>query len=704
MAMFTACDKETKSPYEAPAVTVEVIATDVIFEPEGGEGTIDFNAAGSVTATSNKDWCSVSVSGYKATVTVGEWVNLEPRYAVVTLKSGAYSVDVTVQQKGFKSVAFPYNSLRIKKEGGSTSFPYEYDKTMSATSSEGWATVEVTESALTITATENATTSPRNASVDWNLGASLGTVDVWQYGQFAENTSWNASYDGEYNYSGTYYSIITIDGPGYYDFFVGNASALASADDVESNILEYIDENLAWAASNGYTPQDLYYDESDSWLYPSINTPGEYKIVLFEVNEDYVPTGKFQTFDAKVVAPPTYEDFLGKWTLESNDGSVETWEITADQTGSSYLISGINGVTVLYNVTLKVPATYSNGTMSVSARRGLGTYTNSSGYEVNFTLCGIYLNSAGTKYRVTPSATGTYALFTATLNEDKDKLTLTPAAYASSPTGAFTGMQYYGVYINDSGSTAAYYYNGNKNTPLPQVADKVGGTGGGGGTVDKYSKWLGSWTIDRQGTTDTWEISQKVKDQSYTITGIEGHGAGYFGSGNETEAVFDAETGNLQLFEQELPNVITNSAEEEVTVCLYARFVYSNGTTYYNGKGDKIFDAAMAEDGKSATLTPGGWTYQGTTYDFVDFLYYGMVEDKVKYWWCDGVTTLIPNTLTSGTASAPQASYGTGFTMTKNAAESATKAGSIRTLGPGNVSTDKNEVYKETTPRFAKVR
>mgnify|MGYP002622881386 FL=1 len=700
VAMFTACDRETDSPYKAVEANIEIVSTDVVFAPEGGQGSITFTSTGSVTATSDKDWCSVSASSGTVSVTVGSWVDLEPRYALVTLKNGNYSVNVTVQQNGFKSASFPYNSLRVKKEGGLTVFPYEYDHVITAASSESWVAAETSEDRLSLTVAENTTTSPRNASVDWALGASAGTIDVWQYGRFTEQSAWTASYDGEYNYSGTYYSIIAISGVEMYDFFVDEASALDTDDKIEDYILDYIDENLEWAANNGYSPEDLYYDGAARWLYPSINTPGEYKIVVFAVNENYVPTGEWQSFNVKIVDPPSYADFLGKWTLTSSTGDTETWEITEDTAGSSYLISGVNGAETLNNV--KVPATYNNGVMEISATRDLGSYTNSSGFVVNFAILGIYINGTS-KYRVTPNPGTTYSLATATLNEDKDKFTLTPAARSSSPTGAYMGMQWYGLYTKADGSAGAYYYNNSKYTPLPQEGVKVGdgGNGGGGEGDDKYSKWLGNWTIDRQGNTDTWEIMEKVKGESYTIAGIEGHGESYFGSGNLPVAKFDSTTGNLQLYEQELGSPVT-SGGETITVALYGRFVYSNGTTYYDGDGDKLFDAELSADGKSATLTPGGWTYGGTTYPFIDFLYYGFVDNTLKYWWCGGVTTLLPNKLAAATgSSAPKAEYS--FSMTKNVGDGAART-SAKRLPASLRNTEKEEAFGQASvPGFAKV-
>ena len=274
---------------------------------------------------------------------------------------------------------------------------------------------------------------------------------------------------------------------------------------------------------------------------------------------------------------------------------------------------------------------------------------------------------------------------------------MTPAARSSSPTGAFMGMQWYGLYVKADGSTGAYYYNSNKYTPLPQEATKVGGSGGGN-TDAQYNKWIGSWTVKRSDNTDTWVISEKVKGQSYTITGIEGHAAGYFGSGNEPEAKFDAATGNLELYEQQL-SPVTNSSNETVTVALYARFVYSNGTTYYNGEGDRIFKAELATDGKSATLTPGAFSYGGTDYPFVDFLYYGIVDNTVKYWWCNGVATTLPNTMTAAPASAPKATYG--FSMTKNA-ENSFSGVRANTMAK-EASKDIDEPAGEFIPHFAKV-
>lgn len=62
--------------------------------------------------------------------------------------------------------------------------------------------------------------------------------------------------------------------------------------------------------------------------------------------------------------------------------------------------------------------------------------------------------------------------------------------------------------------------------------------------VTPYEKWLGKWSATgSDGTVMNFEITKKVTDQTYNITG--------FGEDSPLEAGFDAETGDLQLLYQQ---------------------------------------------------------------------------------------------------------------------------------------------------------
>ena len=69
-------DKETSS--------LQIVSSNVTFESAGGTGTIKVNAISEITATSNKDWCTVSVNGDIINVSVIENNDMSGRTAAVT--------------------------------------------------------------------------------------------------------------------------------------------------------------------------------------------------------------------------------------------------------------------------------------------------------------------------------------------------------------------------------------------------------------------------------------------------------------------------------------------------------------------------------------------------------------------------------------------------------------------------------------------
>ena len=85
-------DKETSS--------LQIVSSNVTFESAGGTGTIKVNAISEITATSNKDWCTVSVNGDIINVSVIENNDMSGRTAAVTITDGEASTLVPVSQGG----------------------------------------------------------------------------------------------------------------------------------------------------------------------------------------------------------------------------------------------------------------------------------------------------------------------------------------------------------------------------------------------------------------------------------------------------------------------------------------------------------------------------------------------------------------------------------------------------------------------------
>ena len=101
LAMFvSACsDDGMDNPY-ATDESLTVVSNDVMIPSVGGSGNIVVEGNGTVTAESSLGWCTTAVSGNTVTVTATVNNSIESRNAIVTIKSGSKSTQVTVYQEG----------------------------------------------------------------------------------------------------------------------------------------------------------------------------------------------------------------------------------------------------------------------------------------------------------------------------------------------------------------------------------------------------------------------------------------------------------------------------------------------------------------------------------------------------------------------------------------------------------------------------
>ena len=207
--LIAACGKES-NPYQEPDKTIEVVATDVVFGPEGGNGEVEFTASGTVGVVSNRDWCTASVAGTKVNVTVTEWEGVETRYAILTLKCGAYSVDVTVQQNGTILGGLTGAEIVADSKGTTQVFEVKVSGSVTTSSAVDWASVSYVDGVVTVTVDANADPFTRFGEVTVAAGENSHSISIKQYPEFKTTASWTLSYDGRArSSSGTLYEVIS---------------------------------------------------------------------------------------------------------------------------------------------------------------------------------------------------------------------------------------------------------------------------------------------------------------------------------------------------------------------------------------------------------------------------------------------------------------------------------------------------------------
>ena len=154
-------------------------------------------------------------------------------------------------------------------------------------------------------------------------------------------------------------------------------------------------------------------------------------------------------------------------------------------------------------------------------------------------------------------------------------------------------------------------------------------------TSEAYSAWLGKWNCTRGEIQDSWIISIDVPEQSYIITGIEGHGSD---SDFAVKAVFDSATGNISISEQMCSSFLYGGVQTEIW--LYGLIVYQ-GTLYYWGEGTLIGTGII--NGREATITPAATGFGS----FTGMRFYGLQDGNVKYIYNNGQANVsLPLTLT----------------------------------------------------------
>lgn len=131
---FTGCSDDDENVVKQ----LKVVSSNVIFEYNGGTGTIEFSSQLPASVETTADWCKASLSNNTVTVTVDANNRAESRSAMVIIKSGDEVTEVPVYQDGEKlitsmkdtqlsdkgeEVTFEYESLLdVKVEGGDSSW------------------------------------------------------------------------------------------------------------------------------------------------------------------------------------------------------------------------------------------------------------------------------------------------------------------------------------------------------------------------------------------------------------------------------------------------------------------------------------------------------------------------------------------------------------------------------------------------------
>lgn len=114
---------------------ITVVSTSGIdFSAGGGEGTIVVSADGAVAASSDEDWCTVTVEGMTIHVTAAVSTEMSSRSALITISSETGSAEVPVVQSGVVTI-MNKNDLyhTINYAGGTINYSFKTNTSYSIT-------------------------------------------------------------------------------------------------------------------------------------------------------------------------------------------------------------------------------------------------------------------------------------------------------------------------------------------------------------------------------------------------------------------------------------------------------------------------------------------------------------------------------------------------------------------------------------------
>lgn len=183
MITFTACGDDNDWYRPSSERLLDVTSADVTFSPNAQAGEIVINSTEELSATSNAEWCTVSVDNNVVNVNV-TWNNdIEARNAMVTVTGGERSVQVPVHQNGLR-LQFEADKVYSfqAKDNAPVVLLNESNCNFDVTVSEDWIHVGSTENVFEITVDENSEANYRKGRIDFAAGSFVKTVYIGQLG------------------------------------------------------------------------------------------------------------------------------------------------------------------------------------------------------------------------------------------------------------------------------------------------------------------------------------------------------------------------------------------------------------------------------------------------------------------------------------------------------------------------------------------
>ena len=188
------CKKEYVNPYadaEKGASAIKIVKSQLEFTPEASTGIVEVDAEGTITATSDRDWCAVSVSGKQITLSLTANADKETRYALLTIAAGKYTTALSVFQYGEVLGGLgTLSDIASPVEGSTVEVPVKLNVSITLTTEQTWIHPEYAGDKIIVTVDPNDQPETRLGTVSYVAGSSKGSFDVTQYPEIKRPENW----------------------------------------------------------------------------------------------------------------------------------------------------------------------------------------------------------------------------------------------------------------------------------------------------------------------------------------------------------------------------------------------------------------------------------------------------------------------------------------------------------------------------------
>ena len=568
--------------------SLKVVSSDVIIGVEGGTGTIVVEADQAVTATADRPWCQVSVSGNAITVTVSE-PNLNPssRYSRLTIKAGTEETGVTVHQYGEIFDGMDLSDVDVPREGATFRYSYKANMTVQMNSDQPWIHFEQDEEEeeaglIRVVVDENTDFGTRFATVSFTAGTNTGSMKVTQAPKVGKITGWTvANPGGRFEFPDQIDEITVtpsadmMAATNLYAFKVVPKDdlqekgmenyAVSFAEEVRTDVLAKVKtgfyEKFADGVLSGFTTRNYYNLAATVWGI----------VVCFDV--DGYPTGQYYYQEVSIPDRGPVKQLVDGWDIAHTD------------------------------------ATYVH-----PVQTDVFTVTPKAGYETV-----PYIVLSGKKESISDVMDFAFTKAMEVRSEILAKVAAgeLPSFEAGLCKGTTT-HSYEGlvgdVYLAVVAFDDNQFYTGDSTFAEFAVEDKM----------PAYYKWPGKWKVSSGSFSEVWEITidENNLEKSFFIDGINSITTASIVNNDADLMVltYNAD-GTVSLKSQKGKEFHYSDSYGTCTMQVQGRITTNGGSSYsrITTMGLNLFTCALSEDGMTATMTPASVKVTAGTFEFVQF-------------------------------------------------------------------------------------